>query len=82
MAEVRQLHGDRVWFSDPRSPSRRMAVTSHPEAGVVVLSLWTDSTCTGSFRLPMSDAPALIAALGYALGEHAARDGDTSLTAS
>jgi hypothetical protein len=53
-----------MWFTDPRSSSRRLAVTSHPEAGVVVLSLWCGDTCTGSFRLPMDEAPRLIAALG------------------
>jgi hypothetical protein len=71
-----------VWFTDPRSPARRLAVTSHPEFGVVVLSLWTDDTCTGSFQLPIDDAPRLIAALGTALGEHLPDRGDTSLTAS
>jgi hypothetical protein len=71
-----------VWFTDPRRSSRRLAVTSHPEAGVVVLSLWSGDTCTGTFRLPIDDAPRLIAALGNALTGHTAHDGDTSLTAS
>jgi hypothetical protein len=81
VAEVRQLHGDRMWFTDPRSSSRRLAVTSHSEAGVVVLSLWNGDTCTGSFRLPMADAPALVAALGHALTEHSA-GGATTQAAS
>jgi hypothetical protein len=63
VAEEGLVLGDRVWFADPRTPSRRLAVSSHPEAGVVVLSLWQDDRCTGSFRLPMTDAPALVAAL-------------------
>ena len=63
MAEEGFAFGDRVWFTDPRTPSRRLAVSSHPEAGVVVLSLWQDERCTGSFRLPAADAPVLVDAL-------------------
>jgi hypothetical protein len=82
VAEVRQLHGDRMWFTDPRSSSRSLAVTSHPEAGVVVLSLWSDDTCTASFRLPIDDAPRLIAALGTALSARPPARGGKTLTAS
>lgn len=63
MAEEGFVLGERVWFADRRTPSRRLAVSSHPEAGVVVLSLWQDDRCTGTFRLPMGDAHALVAAL-------------------
>ncbi len=63
MAEEGIVLGERVWFADPRTTARRLAVSSHPEAGVVVLSLWQDDRCTGSFRLPIADAPALVAAL-------------------
>jgi hypothetical protein len=63
MAEEGLLYGDRAWFSDARSPFRRMAVSSHPEAGLVVLSLWVGDTCTATFRLPMADAARLIASL-------------------
>jgi hypothetical protein len=63
VAEVGLLYGDRVWFTDARSPSRRLAVSSHPESGVVILSLWTGATCTGTFRVPMADAAGLIATL-------------------
>jgi hypothetical protein len=63
VAEEGLVLGDRVWFTDPRTPSRRLAVSNHPEAGIVVLSLWHDDRCTGSFRLPQDDAPALVTAL-------------------
>ena len=63
MAEEGLVLGDRVWFADPRTPARRLAVSSHPEAGVVVFSLWQDDRCTGTFQLPVDDAPALVAAL-------------------
>jgi hypothetical protein len=63
MAEEQLAPGERVWFADPRSPSRGLAVTSHPDDGIVVLSLWLDDRCTGTFRLPIADAPMLIDAL-------------------
>ena len=63
------LLGERAWFVDVRSPARRLAVTTHPEAGVVVLSLWQGERCTGSFRLPAGDAAALVAALTEGMTE-------------
>jgi hypothetical protein len=63
MAEEGLLYGERAWFSDTRSPFRRMAVSNHPEAGLVVLSLWTGDTCTATFRVPMADAARLISSL-------------------
>jgi hypothetical protein len=67
MAEEGLLDGDRVWFSDARSQFRRMGVSSHPEAGVVVLSLWTGDTCTATFRVPLADSARLISALADGL---------------
>lgn len=37
-----------------------MRVTWHPEADVVVLSLWRDHVCTGTFRLEISDVDSFI----------------------
>jgi hypothetical protein len=68
VAEEGLLFGDRVWLTDQRTPVRRLAVSSHPESGVVVLSLWQGDTCTGTFRLLYEDAPALIASLAETLG--------------
>jgi hypothetical protein len=67
MAEEGLLYGDRVWFFDKRSRLRRMGVASHPEQGVVVISLWTGDTCTGTFRLPMAEAGQLISSLADGL---------------
>ncbi len=50
-------------FLDSRGPGRALRVSWHPEADVVVLSLWSGGTCTGSFRLPVEDVPDLIDAL-------------------
>jgi hypothetical protein len=50
-------------FLDARGGDRALRLSWHDEAGVVVLSLWSGGTCTGSFRLPLADLPALVAAL-------------------
>ena len=67
MMEEGLRSGERTWFFDPRSPSRRMGVAGHPEQGIVVLSLWTGDTCTATFRLPMADAARLISTLANGL---------------
>ncbi len=50
-------------FLDARGGDRSLRVTWHPEADVVVLSLWRGSVCAGSFRLAVDDVPALVAVL-------------------
>ena len=57
----------RVWFSDTRTPARRMGISTHPDTGVVVISLWNGEECTGTFRLPMADAAAVIGVLADGL---------------
>jgi hypothetical protein len=57
------------WFSDERTPVRRLKSSWHPEAGVVVLSLWQGDHCTGTFRLPIAGAPDLIHLLVDALAD-------------
>ena len=47
-------------FLDPRGSGRAMRVTWHPEADVVVLSLWRDHMCTGTFRLEIGDVSSFI----------------------
>jgi hypothetical protein len=54
-------------FLDPRGSGRALRVTWHGEAGLVVLSLWSGGTCTGTFRLPVTEVPDLIDALRDAL---------------
>jgi hypothetical protein len=48
---------------DARGSGRALRVSWHHEGEVVVLSLWHEAVCTGSFRLDKSDVPALIDAL-------------------
>jgi len=50
-------------FLDARGSERALRVSWHAEADVVVLSLWRQGTCTGTFRLPAEDVPDLIEAL-------------------
>ena len=57
----------RVWFSDPRTPLRRMSVSTHPSEGIAVVSLWQGQTCTSTFRLPLTEAARMIAALADAM---------------
>ena len=50
-------------FDDVRGEGRTLRVSWHSADGVVVLSMWRQSECTGSFRLPVSDLPDLLRAL-------------------
>ena len=56
-------------FLDARGEGRSMRLSWHHEQGVVVLSLWRNSVCAGSFRLPVADVPGVIAALVAGLSE-------------
>ncbi len=62
-------------FLDDRGGDRALRVTWHPEADVVVLSLWRENVCAGSFRIPATDVPALIAALASGLARAPAKAG-------
>ena len=66
MAETALLFGERQWFHDRRTPVRRMSVSSHPDQGLVVISLWQGDICTGTFRLPRTDLARFICALAEA----------------
>lgn len=59
-------------FLDARGEGRALRVTWHLERardagpdgeGLVVLSLWRDNVCAGSFRLAASEVPALVETL-------------------
>ena len=47
-------------FLDERGDGRSLRVSWYPEADLVVLSLWREGVCAGTFRLPMTDVPDLI----------------------
>ncbi len=52
---------------DARGGDRALRVTWHPEADMVVLSLWRDNACAGSFRIRAAEVPMLISALAAGL---------------
>jgi hypothetical protein len=56
-------------FLDARGPDRVLRVSWHTEAAVVVLSLWRDATCAGSFRLPVEEVPTLVEVLRGGLAD-------------
>jgi hypothetical protein len=57
---VRPLPATGEIFLDARGGQRAMRVSWHHEAGLVVLSLWRDNVCAGSFRLGVDEVPTLI----------------------
>jgi hypothetical protein len=61
------LYGERVWFSDTRSPVRRMGISTHPVDSTIVISLWQGDICTGTFRLPARDAASVISTLAHGM---------------
>ena len=50
-------------FLDARGNGRALRLTWHHDADVVVLSLWRDSTCAGTFRLPKEQVNDFVDAL-------------------
>ncbi|HEU4513118.1 MAG TPA: hypothetical protein VFR87_08430 [Nocardioidaceae bacterium] len=56
-------------FLDARGDRRALRVSWHREAGVVVLSLWREGVCAGTFRLTVDEVPALIELLRAGLDE-------------
>ena len=54
---------------DSRGSERALRISWHHEDGLVVLSLWHEGVCTGSFRLDRGDVPALIDSLVSGLVE-------------
>jgi len=65
-------------FVDTRGGERALRVTWHHEAGLVILSLWRDNVCSGSFRLQADEVPELIRVLrnGLDTAYDVARDAD------
>jgi hypothetical protein len=61
------LSARRDLFLDERGAGLR--VTWHPERDLVVLSVWHDERCVGTFRMPVQDVPRLSGLLAAALGD-------------
>lgn len=56
-------------FPDLRGDGRSLRATWHQEQQVVVLSLWRNNVCVGTFRLGADEVPDLIALLRHGLDE-------------
>lgn len=56
-------------FLDARGDGRALRLRWHPEADVVVLSLWRDGVCAGTFRLPQAEVATFVDALVDGLRE-------------
>ena len=55
---------------------RRLRVSSHPDAGRVVLSIWQDDICRATLRLAEEDVPELVKMLSSSLVRPSARESD------
>ena len=49
------------------TPGRALRVSSHPELGLIVLSIWQDERCVATVRVAEADVPDLVRALADAL---------------
>jgi hypothetical protein len=76
MSAVRPFPQQGSIFLDARGDDRALRVSWHEESGLVVLSLWRDNVCAGSFRLSVDEVPALIDLLrtGLVRSYESARD--------
>jgi hypothetical protein len=70
---VRGLLTRRDLFIDERGVVLR--VSWHPEQDLVVLSLWHDDHCVGTFHLPVGDVARLKGLLSAALGDRLTQAG-------
>ncbi|MEU4424369.1 hypothetical protein AB0F81_27435 [Actinoplanes sp. NPDC024001] len=52
-------------FTDMRGGDRRMRVSYHESRGAVVVSLWADTVCRGTFQLAAGDVARLVALLSH-----------------
>jgi len=60
MAATRALPEQGSIYLDARGGDRALRVSWHQDKGLVVLSLWRDNVCAGSFRLGIDEVPDLI----------------------
>ncbi len=60
MAVARPLPMTGSIYFDTRGEDRALRVSWHHDADLVVLSLWRDNVCSGSFRLSVEEVPDLI----------------------
>lgn len=54
-------------FFDARGDGRALRLSWHPDADLVVLSLWNRGTCTATFRLAAAELPGFVEVLSRGL---------------
>ena len=59
---------DAAVFLDARGDDRALRLSWHTEADLVVLSMWRENVCVGSFRLSVDEVPDFIGFLSRGLG--------------
>ena len=59
------VHGRWAW--DARGDGRAVRISTHPESGLLNLSLWREDLCVGTVRLRPDEAATLIAGLTVVL---------------
>lgn len=67
-------HGGTLLGRD--ATGRRLRVSSHPDAGRVVLSIWQDDICRATLRLAEEDVPELVKMLSASLIQPEAEQSD------
>ncbi|QKE84625.1 hypothetical protein [Arthrobacter sp. NEB 688] len=65
----RSVPGRSAVVPDARGEGRALRVTWHPEAGVVVLSVWRDNVCVATTRLSPDEAAGLVEVLASGLAD-------------
>lgn len=69
VSAVRPLPESGSIYLDARGHERALRVSWHTDTDLVVLSLWRDNVCTGSFRLSIDEVPDLIQVLRDGLAD-------------
>ena len=67
------------WIADQRGEGRGVRVSSHVEAGFLVLSTWKEDTVVATVRLLPDEAAALVAGVADGLSRLAGRPTDSEL---
>jgi hypothetical protein len=75
---TRALSSRRDMFLDERGTGLR--VSWHPERDLVVLSVWQDDRCVGTFRMSVQDIPRLSGLLAAALSDWVDQTGPLAAT--
>lgn len=67
------------WIADQRGEGRGVRVSSHVEAGFLVLSTWKEDAVVATMRLLPDEAAALVAGVADGLSRLAVRPTDADL---